>query len=167
VSIFYFRKESDLISRCAQKVQRLLGNCLTKEIYMDALEFEFARAGLISRREVPLPVYYGEEGEEPVRLSHVYTADFVVEEKILVAVRAEGNTGQMEDYALLSLLQAAQMHLAVLVQFKDKKVQINRVCRYSRYVNNRNLGLEGEGLYAGKAEWGGKEMVLTGAGASD
>jgi GxxExxY protein len=134
---------------------------------MDALELEFARAGLCVRREAPVPVYYGEDGEEPVRLAHLYTADFVVEDKILVAVKAEGNTGRVDDYALQALLYATQLPLAVLLQFKDKQVQINRVCRYSRFLNSRNIGPEGEekALYTGR--WEEKDMVLTEAGASD
>jgi GxxExxY protein len=165
VSIFYFRKESDRISQCAQKVQHLLGNCLTKDIYMDALEFEFARAGLSARRDAPVPVFYGEEGEEPVQLPHLYTADFIVEDKIVVAVKAEGNIRRLDDYALQTLLSAARMNLAILLQFKDKRVQVNRVCRYSRYLNSRNIGQEGERLYASR--WEEKNMVLTGTEAPD
>jgi GxxExxY protein len=130
---------------------------------MDALELEFARAGLRIRREAPVPVYYGEDGEEPVRLAHLYTADFVVEDKILVAVKAEGNTGRLDDYALQTLLYATRMNLAILLQFREKQVQINRVCRYSRFLNSRNIGPEG--VYAGRREE--KDMVLTGAEASD
>jgi GxxExxY protein len=162
MSVFYFRKESVLISRCAQQVQHLLGNCLTREIYMDALELEFAGAGLRARREVPLPVYYGKEGEEQVRLPHQYTADFVVEEKILVIVKAEGSTGRADDFALQTLLCAARMHLVILLQFRDKRVQVNRVCRYSPYLNSRNIG---RGEEAGNGEE--KDMVLTGAEAPD
>jgi hypothetical protein len=46
VSIFYFREESDLISRYAQRVRHIPGNCRTKEIYADDPELEFAGAAL-------------------------------------------------------------------------------------------------------------------------
>jgi hypothetical protein len=49
VSTFYFRKELDLILSRAYNVQRVPGYCLTKKIYMDALEPELARAGLSVR----------------------------------------------------------------------------------------------------------------------
>jgi GxxExxY protein len=164
VSVFYFRRESDLILLCARRVQRLLGNCLTKEIYMDALELEFARAGLPARRNAPVSVCYGEEGEEPVVLPHPYTADFVVSDKIILAVRAGGDTGHAEDYALMTLLSAARMNLAILIQFKDKRVQTSRVCRYSRYLNSRNIGPERE---EEPQEENGRDVVLTGTGVPD
>jgi GxxExxY protein len=132
---------------------------------MDALELEFSRAALDVRREAPVPVYYEAEGEAPVRLPHLYTADFVIEGKILVVVKAEGDTGRSDDYALQTLLYAARMPLAILLQFRDKRVQVSRVCRYSPYLNSRNVGREREAIYAGK--WEEKDVVLTGAEASD
>jgi GxxExxY protein len=119
-----------------------LGNCLTKEIYMDALEIEFASEGLDARRDALLPVWYGEGETGRVRLAHGYRADFLVNGKVLVMVRAEGNTGNVSDYALMSLLEAAELHLAILVQFKDKRVQTNRVCRYNQYANTLNFRRE-------------------------
>jgi GxxExxY protein len=139
VSTFYYPKESTVIFKCSQKVQRILGNCLTKEIYLDALELELAAEGFEVRRNALLPVWYGEEEAVRVRLSHDYCADLLVNGKVLVMVRAEGDTGTVNDYALMSLLRAAELHLLVLVQFKDKRVQINRVCRYDRYSNNLNF----------------------------
>jgi GxxExxY protein len=139
VSTFYYHRESKLIYQCGQKVQRLLGNCLTKEIYMDALELEFAAAGLLVQRNAPLTVWYGEEEGERVRLAHEYRADFLVNGKVLVMVRAEGDTGRVNDYELMGLLRAAEMRLLMLVQFKEKRVQINRVCRFDRYSNSINF----------------------------
>jgi GxxExxY protein len=142
MSVFYYRKESDLIGQCAHRVQRLLGNCLTKELYMDALEIEFAGAGLKALRDAPLPVWYGDEGAGRVRLPHDYRTDFLVNGNILVLVKAEGDTGCLNDYALMALLYAADLHLAILVQFKAKNVQINRLCRYNRYSNSLNFHRE-------------------------
>jgi GxxExxY protein len=142
VSTFYCRKESDIIFKCSQKVQRLLGNCLTKEIYMDALEIEFASEGLDARRGALLPMWYGEGETGRVRLAHDYRTDFLVNGKVVVMVRAEGDTGNSGDYALMNLLEAAGLHLAILIQFKDKRVQTNRVCRYNRYANSLNFRRE-------------------------
>jgi GxxExxY protein len=139
VSTFYYHKESTVIFKCSQKVQRILGNCLTKEIYLDALELELAAEGFDVQRNALLPVWYGEEEGSRVRLPHDYCADLLVNGKVLVMVRAEGDTGAVNDYALISLLRAAELRLLILVQFKDKRVQVNRVCRYDRYSNNLNF----------------------------
>jgi GxxExxY protein len=109
---------------------------------MDALELEFAAAGLLVQRNAPLTVWYGEEDAGRVRLPHQYRADFLVNGKVLVMVKAEGDTGDVSDYALISLLRAAGLHLVILVQFKDKKVQTNRVCVYDRHSNSMNFRKE-------------------------
>jgi GxxExxY protein len=131
----YHKKETALLRELAQNVQHNLGNCLTRDIYMDALEREFAAAGVQYTREMAIPVYYG---SDPEPLPHKYTADFVIHGKIIVIVKAEGACGQVEDYALLTLLQATRSQLAVLIQFRDKKVQINRVCCYTKFANSLN-----------------------------
>jgi GxxExxY protein len=139
VSTFFYHRESAIIVKCSQKVQRILGNCLTKEVYMDALELEFSSEGLETQRDAPLSVWYGEEEGRKVRLPHDYYADFVVNGKVLVMVKAAGDTGTVNDYELMNLLRAAELRLLMLVQFKDKKVQINRVCRFDRYSNSLNF----------------------------
>jgi GxxExxY protein len=139
MSSFYCRKESTQVFQCALKVQRILGNCLTKDIYMDALEYEFRRAGLRVRRDTELAVFYEDDEGVRVRLAHRYPADCIVEDKILIVVKAEGNTMDSNDYMLQSLLYAADLHLALLMQFKDKKLRTKRVCRYTRYANSLNI----------------------------
>ena len=153
MSSFYFREESELVFQCAMKVQRKLGNCLTKTIYMDALEFEFQQAGLRVRRDIDLAIFYEDDDGGRFRLAHSYPADFIVEDKILVIVKAEGNTMDSNDYLLQSLLHAANLHLALLMQFKDKKLRTKRVCRYTRYANTLNVKQEAaESFEAGEYE---------------
>jgi GxxExxY protein len=103
---------------------------------MDALELEFAEAGLPFARDVPVPVYYKDR-----LLPSTHRADFLVKDKIIVMVRAGGEDGGVrpfDNYALLSMLNAARLQLAILAQFTDKKVMINRVCLYTRFANSLN-----------------------------
>ncbi|MDR1862297.1 MAG: GxxExxY protein [Treponema sp.] len=133
---FYFRQDSDAIVQCAKNVQYNLGNCFTRDVYMDALELEFAEAGLPFARDVPVPVYYKDR-----LLAATYRADFLVKDKIIVMVRAAGEDGGVrpfDHYALISMLNAARLNLAILIQFTDKKVQINRMCHYMRFANSLN-----------------------------
>jgi GxxExxY protein len=155
---FYFRQESDAIVQCAKNVQYTLGNCFTREIYMDALELEFAEAEIPFARDIPVPVYYKDR-----LLSNAYRADFLVRDKILVMVRAAGEDGGVRPfghYALLSMLNAARLSLAILVQFTDKKVQINRTCRYTRFANTLNTKrTEAEFDPFGESPQGGMSLV--------
>jgi GxxExxY protein len=155
MSSFYFRKESDLVFQCAMKVQRILGNCLTKDLYMDALEHEFRRAGLRARRNAELAVFYEDDDGKRIKLAHCYPADFIVEDKFLVIVKAEGNTMDSNDYMLQSLLYAADLHLALLVQFREKKLRTKRVCRYTRYANTLNIKPEVAASFESGGEDGG------------
>jgi GxxExxY protein len=129
----YHKKETALLRKIAQSVQHNLGNCFTRDIYMDALEQEFIAEGVPYTRNMPVPVYYGTK-----LLSHKYKADFFIRGKIIVMVRAEGDCKPADDYTLLTLLQATKNQLAILIQFRGKNVSVNRVCSYTKFMNSLN-----------------------------
>jgi hypothetical protein len=56
---------------------------------------------------------------------------------------------------LQSLLYAADLHLALLVQFREKKLRTKRVCRYTRYANTLNIKPEVAAAFEGGGEVGG------------
>jgi GxxExxY protein len=100
---------------------------------MDALEREFIAADVPYVRNKHVSVYYGED-----TTPHKYTANFIIQGKIIVMVKAEGSYKPADDYELLTLLQATKNQLAILIQFRDKNVSVNRVCSYTKFMNNLN-----------------------------
>jgi GxxExxY protein len=60
-----------------------MGPWLLESIYEVALDFELKKRGLRSRRQVPIPVEY-----EGVRFDEGFRADLLVEESVLVGIKA-------------------------------------------------------------------------------
>ena len=70
-------------------MHQFLGNGLQEVIYQRALSFEFARVGLTFAREIEQDIFY-KECPEPIGTRR---ADFVVEGKVLVELKAIADIG--------------------------------------------------------------------------
>jgi GxxExxY protein len=133
----YFKNTTDLISTLAKKVQNNLGNCFTKAIYADALEREFIANGVQHERSVPLAVFYPGSSEP---LGHKYRVDFIVEGKVLVLVKAAEETGNAEQFDVVTMLQASGKTFALLIQVMKENVVVNKFVRYTKFANSVNRG---------------------------
>ncbi|GHV23821.1 hypothetical protein FACS189494_12030 [Spirochaetia bacterium] len=145
----YHKQETEMLAKCARNIQHFLGNGFTRDIYMDALEWEFKHFSVPYSRNVQIPVFYGPDKEI---LPHKYTADFIIYDKIVVLVRSEEDVITQTTFTLLTMLHATKQNLAVLVQFKADRVQFNRVCRYSKFLNSVNIRSCGAGADNGTNE---------------
>jgi GxxExxY protein len=67
----------------AYKVHTKTGPGLLKSVYEVALDFELKKRGLRSRRQVPIPVEY-----EGIKFDEGFRADLLVEESVLVEIKA-------------------------------------------------------------------------------
>jgi GxxExxY protein len=65
------------------------------------------------RRQVPLPVEYG-----GVKLSPAYRIDFIVEDSVVVEVKAVERILPVHRAQLLSYLKLAKLPLGLLINFK-------------------------------------------------
>src|SRR5437764_14590600 len=91
---------SHAIIGAAVEVQRVLGVGLLENAYSSALAIEFAERGLRFEREVPIAGHY--KGHE---LGTVYRADFVVEDSVLVELKAVEGVLEVHRAQLLSYLR--------------------------------------------------------------
>ncbi len=71
---------------CAMEVHTVLGNGFQEVIYQRALAKEMTNARLGFARELEMPIYYKDEKEE----IGTRRADFLVEDKVLVELKAVG-----------------------------------------------------------------------------
>lgn len=108
---------------CAMKVHSTLGNGFQEVIYQRCLAIEMEKQGLGFARELEMPIYY-----EDV---HVGTrrADFVVEDQVIVELKA---IIQLEDVHLaqgLNYLQAYRIDKGLLVNFGARSLEVKRLFR--------------------------------------
>jgi GxxExxY protein len=109
------------INGCAMKVHSTLGNGFQEVIYQRCLAIELEKARLIFSREQEHIIYY--EGVEV----GTRRADFVVENDIVVELKA---LIQLEDVHLAQVknyVQAYQKPIGLLINFGSRSLQFKKI----------------------------------------
>ena len=99
----------------AIEVHRTLGPGLLEYVYNIALDYELRQLGLKSEREVPLPVIY-----KGVNLELGYRADIIVEDKIIVELKAVESLSRLHEKQLLTYLRVSDKRLGLLINFNEE-----------------------------------------------
>jgi GxxExxY protein len=105
------------------EVHKFFGNGFQEVIYQRALAYEMQMAGLEFAREIEQDIFY-KELEEPIGTRR---ADFVVEGKVLVELKA---IIQLEDVHLaqaLNYLKAYKLEVGLLINFGSKSLTFKRI----------------------------------------
>jgi len=97
----------------AMAVHSALGPGLLESAYEKALAHELTRRKLQYRRQVRLPVDY-----DGVKLSPAYKIDFIVENCVVVEIKAVEKVLPVHRTQLLSYLKLAKLPLGLLINFK-------------------------------------------------
>jgi GxxExxY protein len=107
----------------AMAVHSALGPGLLESAYEKALDHEFTRLKLRSRRQVPLAVEY-----DGVLLSPAYKVDFIVENCVVVEIKAVERLLPVHRTQLLSYIKLAKLPLGLLLNFKVAHMR-DGICR--------------------------------------
>jgi GxxExxY protein len=105
------------------EVHKFLGNGFQEVIYQRALAYELHQAKLEFAREIEQHIYY-KNLPEPIGTRR---ADFVVENKILVEIKA---VIQLEDVHLaqaLNYLKVYRLEVGLLINFGSKSLTFKRL----------------------------------------
>jgi GxxExxY protein len=102
------------------EVSRILGAGFLEKVYEKALLAELNERGLKVESQVPLKVKYKQydAGE--------YFADIVVEDKIIIELKAVQHLEKIHEAQLLNYLKATGISLGLLVNFRHPKAEIKR-----------------------------------------
>ncbi|MBI1768169.1 MAG: GxxExxY protein [Bacteroidetes bacterium] len=102
------------------EVYKFLGNGFQEVIYQRALAYELSQYGLIFKREIEREIFY-KDLTEPIGRRR---ADFVVEKKVLVELKA---IIQLEDAHMaqaLNYLKAYKLEVGLLINFGSKSLPL-------------------------------------------
>ena len=105
------------------EVHKFLGNGFLEVIYQRALAWEMRQKGLEFAREIEQDIFY-KDLPEPIGTRR---ADFVVESKVLVELKA---IVQLEDVHLaqaLNYLKAYKLEVGLLINFGSKSLTFKRI----------------------------------------
>jgi GxxExxY protein len=96
--------------------------CRQEVIYQRALAWEFAEAGLSYAREIEQEIFY-KQLEKPIGTRR---ADFVVEGKVLVELKAIIEIEDVHMAQVLNYLKAYQLEVGLLINFGSKSLTFKR-----------------------------------------
>ena len=126
-------KYSDITSKiigCAMKVHTTLGNGFQEVIYQRCLAIEMEKQGLGFTRELEMPIYY--EGRE-VGTRRV---DFLIENKILVELKAITQLDNVHIAQGLNYLEAYNLEIGLLINFGSTKLEFKRLINEGKCINH-------------------------------
>lgn len=110
------------LNGAAIDVNKALGCGFLEKVYQEAFAIALAERGIKFQREKKIPIsFYGHE------LSTPYICDFMVEDKIIVELKAVKSIEDIHKAQLLNYLRAAKLKLGLLYNFNDLIVRPERV----------------------------------------
>ena len=118
---------SEKIIGCAIEVHKGIGPGLLESAYEECLAYELAQAGLSFRRQVKLPVTY-----KGVQLDCGYKLDLIVNEQIILELKAVERIMPIHEAQLLSYLRMMNLRLGLILNFHTSMMK-NGI---KRIVNN-------------------------------
>jgi GxxExxY protein len=113
-----------IIIGCAYDVHNTLGSGFLEKVYENALRVELIRRGLSVKQQEPIKVYYLGE------LVGDYYADLLVENRIVVELKAVLALTKEHEVQLVNYLTATRTETGLLINF-GSSVQVKR--KFRRY----------------------------------
>jgi len=105
------------------EVHKFLGNGFQKVIYQRALAWEMSQAGMEFERKIEQDIFY-KELQEPIGTRR---ADFVVERKVLVELKAIIELEDVHLAQILNYLKAYKLEVGLLINFGSKSLTFKRL----------------------------------------
>jgi GxxExxY protein len=122
------------------EVHKFLGNGFQEVIYQRALAWELNQAGLTFAREIEQDIFY-KELNDPIGTRR---ADFVVEGKVLVELKAIIELEDVHLAQVLNYLTAYRLEVGLLINFGGKSLTFkrlvlqNEICEIQKSVRIRD-----------------------------
>lgn len=117
-----YKDESYYLIGLCMDIHNELGKGFSEAIYGDALQIELKSHGVPFEREVRYKIEY--KGKI---LQHHYVADFVVENKIIIELKAIEKLSNSNIKQTLNYLAASKLSLGLLVNFGEDSLTYKRI----------------------------------------
>ena len=103
---------TEKIIGCTIEVHKELGSGLLESVYHQCLEYEFMEHGIRYEREVSIPIKY-----KNVELDAGFRADFIVEDTIILELKAVETMLPVHEAQLLTYLKVTGKKVGLLLNF--------------------------------------------------
>jgi len=115
------KRLSERVIGCAQNVSHELGAGFLETVYENALALELEEEGIAFVRQRQLDIYYKR------KLIGQYQADIVVENKLIVELKAVSSFSACHKAQVINYLRASGLSVGLLFNFGMSRLGIQRV----------------------------------------
>ena len=126
-------KYEDLTGKIIEVFYRVydtLGYGFLEKVYENALAIEFRREGLVFGQQVPIEVCYRDE------VVGKYIADFIIEGKVVVEVKAVVDFSGSEGKQLLNYLRCTDKDVGLILNFGKRPGVKRKIFEMARGTDN-------------------------------
>lgn len=116
-----------VIIQCAYDVRVRLAAGFLESVYQKAMLIELCRRGIQADSEVPIHVYYRDY------IVGDFRADILVEDKIIVELKAVQRLNPIHESQLVNYLTATHKDHGLLINFGGDRIEIRR--KFREYKN--------------------------------
>ena len=103
---------SERVIGASIEVHRYFGPGLVEQVYEEALCHELTLRGIRFERQKPVPIFY-----KDVKLGIPLRLDLVVEDKVIVDLKAKEEVTALDRAKLLSYLRLSKLQLGLIINF--------------------------------------------------
>ncbi|MBR6339387.1 MAG: GxxExxY protein [Alloprevotella sp.] len=118
---YIFQEESRAIIDAAYTVHKTLGTGFVEAVYQEALAIELSQRGVPFTQQQELTIYYG-----TMQLQKKFYADFLCYNAIILELKATQAIAPEHRAQILNYLRASKLHLGLLINFGEPKINIQR-----------------------------------------
>jgi GxxExxY protein len=112
---------TEVIIRASFTVSNTLGCGFLEKVYENALAVELRKLGLAVMQQEPIKVFYS--GVEV----GFYQADLIVEDKVLVELKAVREMNDIYKAQCMNYLKATGLRVCLLINFGNPRVEVKRI----------------------------------------
>jgi GxxExxY protein len=102
---------SNIILKCFYKVYNTLGYGFLEKVYENALLIELSKNGLKTEKQKPINVKYDN------KIVGEYFADIIVEDKIILELKASEFLAEEHEFQLINYLKATEIEIGFLLNY--------------------------------------------------
>lgn len=119
-----YKELSGKIIGAAIEVHKILGTGFLEAVYQEALEYELKLRKIPFESQIELKINY-----KDITLKQKYKPDFLINNQIIVEIKAEKALTEIDEAQLHNYLKATRMKLGLLLNFGKLKVEIKRIIK--------------------------------------
>ena len=117
-----YKEECFNIVGLCMKIHSILGPGFKEVVYKDALEIELNNNKILHQREKSFSIIYKE-----AILKHRFSADFVINNSIILEIKAASNIHYEYFRQTLNYLKVSEIKLGILINFGASKLEFQRI----------------------------------------